>query len=258
MRPAHGEPAGRATAAHGAESIEALLGSLVLLLAQKTPEELKGILGYVASHPLPGSDPGRVSGGPKVIPAGDSVRPTGKAGPVYSFRWTGRDWEVAMGGSKPFYLEDTLAAKYLDYLLHHPNVPISAFDLEVAITPEKGEARSRNSIQLESDPQALREYRQELTRLRAEMEAARVAGEAEEVARLEGEIKALVSALQGGRAGTDTGQRAYDSVRKRVAGLRERLTKGSREQRAFSQHLETHLNIGFECLYSQPDGRIWS
>lgn len=224
------------------------------MLAQATPDKLAAVERFLAGERV--ADIERIFGQRKAE-TGKAESGKGEAA-RFAFRWTGRDWQVIFGGGEPFYLEDTLAAKYLDYLLHHPNEPISAFDLEVAITPEKGQARSRNSIQLESDPQALREYRQELTRLRAEMEAARVAGKAEEVARLEGEIKALVSALQGGRAGTDTGQRAYDSVRKRVAGLRERLTKGSREKRAFSQHLETHLSIGFECLSSQPDGRIWS
>jgi hypothetical protein len=51
-------------------------------------------------------------------------------------------------------------------------VPISAFDLEVAVQPEKGEARSRNSIQPESDARALGEYRQELRRLQAERQEA--------------------------------------------------------------------------------------
>ena len=187
---------------------------------------------------------------------GDCSLPGAEAGAAYVFRWTGRDWEVIFGGGRPFHLENTLGARYLNYLLHDPNEPISAFDLEVAVQPEKGEARARNSIQPESDPQALREYRQALRRLQAEREEAQAAGEPEEVARLEGEIEALTSALQGAGA-ADTGERACDNVRKALRVVTEQLRKGGPEEKAFAEHLRTHLSIGFECLYSQPQGRIW-
>ena len=165
---------------------------------------------------------------------------------------------MVFDGGGEFHLEDTLGARYLDYLLHHPNEPIAAFDLEVAITPEKGEARFRNSIQPESDLQALREYRQELCRLQVEKENARVAGEPEEVARLEGEIEALESALKGGGATRDTGERAFDNVRKALRVVREQLRTGGPEAMAFAEHLRTYLSTGLECLYSQPEGRIWA
>ena len=35
------------------------------------------------------------------------------------------------------------------------------------------------------------------------------------------------------------------------------LRSGSPEEQAFAEHLRTHLSIGFECLYTQPQGRIW-
>jgi hypothetical protein len=57
------------------------------------------------------------------------------------------------------------AASVANYHLHRPNQPISAFDLEVAVSPEKGEARARNSIQPESDARALAQYWEELGRL---------------------------------------------------------------------------------------------
>jgi len=90
--------------------------------------------------------------------------PGGKGCEAWVFRWTGRDWKVVFDGGEPFYLPDTLGAPYVDCLLHRPNEPISAFDLEVAVSPEKGEVRARNSIQPKSDAQALREYRKELGR----------------------------------------------------------------------------------------------
>jgi hypothetical protein len=176
--------------------------------------------------------------------------------PRFVFRWTGRDWKVVFGGGEPFYLEDTLGGRYVNYLVHHPNVPISAFELEVAVQPEKGEARSRNSIQPQSDPRARREYGQALRRLQAEREEARTAGELEEVARLEGQIEALEAALKGVGA-ADTGERARVNVRKAVVVVLGQLRKRGPEEKALAEHLRRHLSTGYECLYSVPEGRIW-
>jgi hypothetical protein len=178
-------------------------------------------------------------------------------GPAYVFRWTGRYWEVVFSGGRAFRLRKTLGARHLNYLLHEPNEPISAFDLEVKVQPEKGEARSKNSFQPESDPQALREYRQELGRLQAERADALAAGDQAEVEGLNGQIAALESALKAGGAG-DTGERAFDNVRKALRVVLEQLGSGGPEEQAFAEHLRTHLSIGFECLYTQPQGRIWS
>jgi hypothetical protein len=146
------------------------------------------------------------------------------------------------------------AALVANYLLHEPNEPISAFDLEVKVQPEKGEARVRDSLQPESDAQAMREYWQELRRL--QMETAQAAGEPEKVARLEGEMEALKSALKGVGV-ADTGERAFDNVRKALRVVLEQLRSGGPEEQAFAEHLRNHLSIGFECLYTQPQGRIW-
>jgi len=138
------------------------------------------------------------------------------------------------------------------YLLHHPNEPIGAFDLEVAITPEKQEARSRNSIQAESDAQALREYRQELRRLEVEREEARAEGEQERAAEMGAEIEALKAAINDGDRATDTGARAQNNVRLAVRAVTMRLSKCGLAERAFAEHVKTHLSAGHECLYSQP------
>jgi hypothetical protein len=89
---------------------------------------------------------------------------------------------VVFDGGEPFYLPDTLGAPYLDYLLHRPNEPISAFDLEVAVWPEKGEVRARNSIQPESDAGALAQYREELRQLQAKRKELEAAGDADALA----------------------------------------------------------------------------
>jgi hypothetical protein len=127
-------------------------------------------------------------------------------------------------------------------------VPISAFELEVAVQPEKGEARSRNSIQPQSDPRARREYGQALRRLQAEREEARTAGELEEMARLAGEIEALEAALKGVGA-ADTGERARINVRKAVVVVLGQLRKRGPEEKALAEHLRRHLSTGYEWLY---------
>jgi hypothetical protein len=242
---------------------EALLGKLLLLLSQATPEELPAIYRFARRLRSAGPQHCAPASGAKPVPAGGVPRESAEWGvrraelkgkSPYVFRWSGRHWEVVFDSGRPFRLRNTLGARYLDYLLHEPNEPIRAFDLEVLILPEKGEARGNNSIQPESDSRALREYRQELRRLRIQMGQA--AGEPEEAARLEGEIEALKSALKEAGA-ADTGERAFDNVRKALWVVLGQLRSGGPEEQAFAEHLRTHLSIGFECLYSQSQGRIW-
>ena len=73
---------------------------------------------------------------------------------------------------------------------------------------------------------------------------------------MEGQLEALEAALKGD-AGADTGERARDNVRKAIAAVRAQLRRGGPEERAFEKHLRTHMSIGHECLYGQPEGRIW-
>ena len=228
------------------------------MLVEATPEKLAAVERFLEGEPLP--DMERRAGRARPEPAAAAKPPSAgaDAGSAWAFRWTGRDWKVVFAGGEPFYLPDTLGAEYVDYLLHHPNEPISAFDLEVEITPEKGEARSGNSIQPESDAQALSEYRRELPRLQAEKDHAQAAGDQSEVRRLEGEIEALEAALKAGRTGADAGERARVNVRKAVAVVLAQLRKGGPVQEAFAEHLEHQLSTGYECLYSQAEGNIWS
>ena len=165
--------------------------------------------------------------------------------------------------------------------LVNPNQPIEPFDLEVKIRPEKGEARARDSIQLASDAQAVGQYRRHLERLRAEKAAAQAAGQPEKVARLQEEIQALEPLAKGGRSAADTNTRAIaahlvnagveailfeltakegdpnDNVRKAIGVILAHLREGGPEEKAFAQHLQEHLSLGYECLYSLPEGRIW-
>ena len=189
--------------------------------------------------------------------ADGSIRAGAEGGSRCEFRKKGDLWEIIFNGGEPFYLEDTLGARYLDYLLHHPNVPIAAFELEVLVTPEKGEARSKESIQAESDPRAKREYREALRPLQAERRRAKKAGDRARVRDLDLDIEKLNGALKrGGMA--DTGERARSNVRHAVHLVVEQLEEGGPETKAFAEHTHARLSIGHECLYSQPQGRIWA
>jgi hypothetical protein len=75
--------------------------------------------------------------------------------------------------------------------------------------------------------------------------------------RLESEVGALESALKAGACTVDTGERARNNVRLAIRAVTARLEKGGPEERAFAEHLRTHLSIGYEGLYRQPEGRIW-
>ena len=237
---------------------ESLLGKLVLVLSRATPEELAAIYRFALGERLESAEC-RVRGAElKSGPASGAAEGRVQSQPAYVFRWTGRDWEVVFGGGRAFHLPNVLGARYLDYLLHRPNEPISAFDLEVAVSPEKGEARARNSIQPECDAWALREYREELRQLQAKRKELEATGDMNGLERLDSDVAALAAALTGSDGAADTGQRAFDNVRKAVGTLRKHLRQGGPEERAFEEHLRNQLSLGHECLYCAPDGRVWA
>ena len=233
------------------ESVETLLGKLVLVLSRATPEKLAAVYQFATGEPL-GSAECRMQNEEctKGVPGA-------KGGRDYAFRFMGRDWKVVFDGGEPFYLPDTLGAPYLDYLLHRPNEPISAFELEVAVSPEKGEARATNSIQAESDARALAQYREELRRLQAKRKELEARADADGLEHLDNEVAVLAAALNAGRGANDTGERARSNVRLAVRSVKARLEKQGQEEREFAEHLRTHLSLGYECLYRQPAGRIW-
>jgi hypothetical protein len=177
--------------------------------------------------------------------------------PRFLFRPAGSHCEVVFEGTDPFYVRNNLGARYLDYLLHHPNEVISAYDLEVSVQPEKAGARSRNSIQEKLDAETVKSYLRELNRLRGEREEAEERGERVEVDRLDAEIGALEEALEGGGVSGDAGERARCNVSKAVAALRRELASGGPAEREFYRHIEQFVSLGYECVYSQSEGRVW-
>lgn len=183
------------------------------------------------------------------------VAPSVEAAPRFLFCKVGNQWKVIFDGGTAFYLCDTLGARYLDYSLHHANVPISAFDLEVKIQPEKGRVRARTSIQNKVDMRGVRADLQALDELRTEREEAQEADDEGEVIRLDGLIEPLESGLKAGTTG-DTGERARGNVSQAVAAVRRRLARGNRWERTFAEHLRQFLSLGYQCMYTQAEGGI--
>jgi hypothetical protein len=236
---------------------ETLLGKLVMVLSRATPEELGSVYQFATRESPPCAECRARNAELKRSRPDMASETRAESRSPYVFRKSGRHWEVVCCGGRGVRLRNTLGARYLDYLLHAPNQPIRAFDLEVEVQPEKGEARSRNSTQPEADPKAKREYQRTLGRLKAEHADAQAMGDVEKVQCLDGEIEALETALKSSGA-ADTGERARDNVRKAVAVVMKQLREGGPEERAFAEHLRRNLSIGHESLYSQPLGRIWA
>ena len=56
----------------------------------------------------------------------------------------------------------------------------------------------------------------------------------------------------------DTGERARGNVHKAMKVVMRQLMKGGRQEQAFAGHLDQTLSLGYECLYSHPQGKVWS
>lgn len=178
-------------------------------------------------------------------------------GPRYLFRQAGSMWDVAFEGSGVFHLPNTLGAKYVDYLLHHPGEVISAFDLETTITPAKANARSRNTVQRNVDPESIRGYLRELDKLRTQRDRAEAEGEQQEVVLLDEEIATIEAALTKGGIAADTGEQARGNVSKAIVAVLRRLSTGGQDEKAFGAHLKECVSMGYSFRYAHPTGGIW-
>lgn len=177
----------------------------------------------------------------------------------FVFRPAGSMYDVVFEGSDVFHVGNTNGAKYLDYLLHHPNELIRAFDLEAKIKPEKSAVRAENSVQTTVDARTKREARKELVVLQADLEAAAAADDLPKAKRLREEI-AKVRAVAGndGLLDADTGEKARDNVRKAIEKVLKKLRKGGKGEQAFGQHVTQFVPLGYDVIYNQAKGKIWA
>jgi hypothetical protein len=174
------------------------------------------------------------------------------------FQKAGSFWKIVFDGGEEFFIDDTLGAKYLNFLLHHPNEVISAYDLELAIQPEKATARQKNSVQGNLDTEAVKNYLRELNKLRAKRESAASEGNNTEVGQLDAEISDIETELKRKGTSGDVGERARGNVSKAIAAIRQKLLKGDVHEKAFGAHLQQFVSTGYECAYIHPPGRTWN
>lgn len=171
-----------------------------------------------------------------------------------SFLRCGDFWKVIFDGHE-LHLADSLGARYLDHLLHRPNQPIPAFDLERAIAPEKAAVRAINSS---DDGGAVRGWLRELERLREERDEAAGHGDFGRAERIETDLAALEAQLKQSRRTHDTGERARNNVRKAIGAVVRGLQRGDAGQKAFAIHLGQFVATGYDCIYHQPPGVKWA
>ena len=174
-----------------------------------------------------------------------------------AFAKSGSVWNVTFDGRRTFHLRDTLGAEYLHYFLHHPGESISAYDLEMAIRPEKRAARPKDSVQRNLDGAAVRDYLRQIDGLRSRRDEAVEDGDLAVVDRIDGELEAIESELRKNGQAPDAGERSRGNVSKAVAAVQQRLLKGDENERAFGEHLEQFISMGYECIYRQPRGNSW-
>ena len=183
--------------------------------------------------------------------------PATTAKPKFVFRKAGSHWDVVFDGSETFHLPDKLGTQYIGHFLHHANSPVSSFDAERIIQPEKAQVRAKDSVQGLLDAEAVRQYLRQLTALRGQRAEAAEDGDLATVDRLDEDIEAIEAALKQPGQASDSGERARVNINKAVTAVLRQLRKGEPAEQAFGRHLEQFLSLGYECCYHQPPGITW-
>jgi 7-cyano-7-deazaguanine synthase in queuosine biosynthesis len=191
---------------------------------------------------------------PALQKVAQEAQPVKEQAAQYRYEKSGAVWEVVFEGRKRFHVPNGLGAKYIDYLLHHPNVTISAQELQTEVR-DHSIARGQHSIMDESDPEAVRKYLRELDGLRGKRDQA--VDEGQDTGGLDDEIEQLQKVLSKAGYSADAGERARGAVSKAIAALRTRLKRGSAAEKAFCAHLEQCVSTGYTLIYNPPQGDIW-
>ena len=169
----------------------------------------------------------------------------------------GSHWDVTFDGSRMFHLPHTLGAEYLNYLLHHPSQPISAYDLEMTIRPDKAKARPKDTVQNNLDGDAIQDYLRQLNALRGQRDEAAEDGDLAKVDKLDGDIEAIETELKKNGQAPDVGERSRGNVGKAVAAVQRKLRRGGDCEKALGRHIEQFVSMGYECCYNQPQEKRW-
>jgi 7-cyano-7-deazaguanine synthase in queuosine biosynthesis len=184
-----------------------------------------------------------------------------ETGAQYLFQKSGSVWKVRFNGASEFSINDTLGAKYIDYLLHHPGDVISSLELEQEINTAKAEVRTVEVITQTHDEKSLLEYAKECRKLRAELKKLEEEGRTVEAAEAEDRLTELERILKNEDRAVlgDSGEKARGNVRKAIGVVQNSLKKMAEPgAKSFALHISNHLSTGFKLSYSPPEKIIWS
>jgi len=191
---------------------------------------------------------------------GDDLDVVAENNPQYLFRQEGAKWKVIFNGCTPFYLNDTLGARYLGHLFHHPNNPIHALELESAVKPEKATVRTAETPHKLLDAKARRQYEKKLQQLVAERGGMGETASEMELGEIEGEIDALNKILLSKEAlvASDAGEKARNNVRKAIVSVSSTLRSlDERGAKPLEQHISQCLSLGYTLNYNKPETIVW-
>ncbi len=176
----------------------------------------------------------------------------------FLYRNMGSHYDVIFNEGPRFTITNIIGARYIDYLLHHPNEIIEALELEHQFSADKEQTRTKDSIQTAMDKTAINDTKNEIKIHEAELAVAKEGENMAKVRRLKGEIEALKKALKS-KAGIsgDSGERARNNVSKAINRVLKQLRKGNPYQKVFAQHLGQYISLGYEIRYSQGPNDVW-
>jgi hypothetical protein len=164
-------------------------------------------------------------------------------------------WTVGREGATEA-IREMKGFAYLQHLVRHPGVEISALALSDWAAGHPGSGVDEQSTGDVIDRQALVAYRTRLAELDAELDECRAWADAARIARLEDERDALLSELRGAtglgaraRQAGGTAERARVAVRKAIAAAIERIAA---TDSGLGRLLHDCVRTGARCSY-EPD-----
>ncbi|HMO51219.1 MAG TPA: hypothetical protein PKA21_08845 [Kiritimatiellia bacterium] len=167
-------------------------------------------------------------------------------------------WRIVFNHSKEMFLRNTLGARYLNHLLHHPFNLIHAIELESAVTPEKTDLRQRGVITDPSKKAAIGRLVMKKRKLEHERDHEQESGNNVAASECQSEIDSIESELQQlQKKALDDGEKARSPISKAIHTAYRSLEKNYRHSEPFVSHAREFLNISHNLQYVPPQGITW-
>jgi len=197
----------------------------------------------------------------------------------YKFHLSGDTWILSYEG-KTIHLQDSIGLKYIHYLLNNPEKESQALELVRVISKSlspKDIYNKMNNEQLEGqlieeglskestgeviDRKTIKDYKDQLEKLKNKLEDAIELNNDEEVAEITDEIEQIKKALNAGRDIHGQPRKVAGNVekaRKAVSkAYHESLKKIEDGHPALGKHFENTLTIGIYCSYKPEKSIHW-